>query len=215
MSGKRGLDRRREIWRTVWSRERWAERLERVLGYGDFTDDGERISLRYHDVMELVGRVEHTERWYAVRFQRLRDFLADEPIWPKVAAILANGREASREPPSYAQILNAERHRADRAEKKLRRMEDDLRAAATELPVELPEPGTVTAKLVMANGLLRRRVAELEQAPTKEFDARAGRIAREGLAKLRRARAERSDPVALSVAAKALEDIAAALEGKS
>ena len=48
------------------------------------------------------------------------------------------------------------------AETKLAQLESDREAAAKDLPVPMPEPGTDMARLLSANVLLRRRVAELE-----------------------------------------------------
>jgi hypothetical protein len=72
------------------------------------------------------------QQWYAVRFERLRDLAKEHGIWDKAAAIMANGTVAGLpgrpyEPPTYAQLLNQERHRAEKAEQ-----ERDRLAAAQE-----------------------------------------------------------------------------------
>lgn len=46
----------------------------------------------------------------------------------------------------------------------------DLKAAAGDLPVPMPEPGTDMARLLSANVLLRRRVSELESAIRTTID---------------------------------------------
>lgn len=57
-----------------------------------------------------------TRQWYAVRIERIRDLAKEHGIWPEAACILANGTADSSEPPTYAQILNGERHKRTRAE---------------------------------------------------------------------------------------------------
>jgi len=64
---------------------------------------------------------DHTQYWYAVRIERLKDLAKESGIWPQVAEIIANGTTHSNgyEPPTYAQQLNRAIHRADAAEAEL------------------------------------------------------------------------------------------------
>lgn len=63
------------------------------------------------------SRKEHTEYWYGVRLERLKDMAKERGFWPEMAAIIANGTPGD-EPPTYAQQLNLAIGRAENAEKK-------------------------------------------------------------------------------------------------
>lgn len=69
---------------------------------------------------KAIKRREFTEQWYALRIRRIKDTAQREGIWPEVACILANGTAGFKEdgsyefePPTYAQILNAAKWRAE------------------------------------------------------------------------------------------------------
>ncbi|WP_426751689.1 hypothetical protein [Myxococcus sp. Y35] len=62
------------------------------------------------------SRKEHTESWYAVRLERLKDMAKERGFWPEMAAIIANGT-AGNEPPTYALQLNLAIGRAESAKK--------------------------------------------------------------------------------------------------
>lgn len=63
------------------------------------------------------SRKEHTEYWYGVRLERLKDMAKERGFWPEMAAIIANGTPGN-EPPTYAQQLNLAIGRAEHAQKK-------------------------------------------------------------------------------------------------
>lgn len=62
----------------------------------------------------LRSSLRFTRDWYAERIARLTQLAKDRGIWPDVACILANGTASADEPPTYGQLLNTERHRANR-----------------------------------------------------------------------------------------------------
>lgn len=80
------------------------------------------------EVERLRKRVEHTEQWYAVRFERIRDEAKAAGIWPRIACIMANGTAEATEPPTYAQQMNVLRHEVER----LRAENSRLHVAFTE-----------------------------------------------------------------------------------
>lgn len=116
---------------------------------------------------------QHTQQWYAVRWERLHDLIRDrskaaEPgsemaqVWPDIASILANGTlgppDHPYEPPTYAQQLNIAKHRVEKAEAALARRDAEwregllsgkakeaaFRAAGTEVPWErIPSPAAL------------------------------------------------------------------------
>jgi len=63
---------------------------------------------------------EFTQQWYAERLRRLRDMAEQRGFLTEYSSIVANGTGDSREPPTYAQLLNTALHRAESAAKKLR-----------------------------------------------------------------------------------------------
>ncbi|QDE83286.1 hypothetical protein [Myxococcus xanthus] len=63
------------------------------------------------------SRKEHTEYWYGVRLERLKDMAKERGFWREMAAIIANGTVGD-EPPTYAQQLNLAIGRAEDAKKK-------------------------------------------------------------------------------------------------
>ena len=66
---------------------------------------------------------EWTERWYGVRWQRLRDLIHEKApeIESEACCIIANGTAGAAtgtyEPPTYAQMLNHLRHENERLKK--------------------------------------------------------------------------------------------------
>jgi hypothetical protein len=62
-------------------------------------------------VAMLRRSLEHCRDWYAVRIERITELAKAHDIWPEAACILANGTAAADEPPTYAQLLNQERHK--------------------------------------------------------------------------------------------------------
>jgi hypothetical protein len=96
--------------------------LAETLADRDAAYKAEEIAQRQRD---------HTEQWYAVRFERLRDLARDRSkaaergselaqVWSDIASILANGTlgppDHPYEPPTYAQQLNVAKHRTEQAE---------------------------------------------------------------------------------------------------
>jgi hypothetical protein len=68
---------------------------------------------------------EHTEYWYAVRFERLKAYAREHGFWHDMAAIIANGQLGGLdadgkpypyEPPTYEQQINMATWRAKQAE---------------------------------------------------------------------------------------------------
>lgn len=76
--------------------------------------EAERDELR-GELADARRSHEFTRQWYAERIERIRDLAKEHGIWPEAACILANGTAAASEPPTYAQILNGERHKHKRA----------------------------------------------------------------------------------------------------
>ncbi|UAW08034.1 hypothetical protein [Myxococcus phage Mx4 ts27htf-1hrm-1] len=118
-----------------------AAKLE-ALARGDrarSSEEGQRIALNQRiqearaPLLERLekaeSRKEHTEYWYAVRLERLKDLAKERGFWPEMAAIIANGTAGS-EPPTYAQQLNLAIGRAENAEKKSEALEKSLRVLA-------------------------------------------------------------------------------------
>ena len=66
------------------------------------------ISARYNH-----GSKQHTQDWYGVRWERLRDLLEGTEYWGKACSIIANGIAEHGEPPKYAQIVNSLRHQVE------------------------------------------------------------------------------------------------------
>jgi multidrug resistance efflux pump len=92
-------------------------------------------------VEQAEARRDHTEYWYAVRLEPLKDLCKAAGVWDKAAQIIANGSTTSPyTPPTYAQQLNRAEHaaaaaqsRAEAAEKMLGEVREGLLAARDEL----------------------------------------------------------------------------------
>jgi hypothetical protein len=86
---------------------------------------------------KAIRRQEHTEHWYAVRLEPIKDVAKREGIWPEIAAIIANGSGTRQlpdgtytyDPPTYAQQLNIAEGRAKAAEAQLAAMTAERDAA--------------------------------------------------------------------------------------
>ncbi len=83
--------------------------------------DAEIIAVLEARLADAITSRDHTQQWYAERLERLKDLCKEHSIWDKAAAIIANGNPM-HEPPTYAQQLNTMRHRAEAAEKELRKL---------------------------------------------------------------------------------------------
>lgn len=71
------------------------------------------------ELAKLRRSLRHCKDWYAVRIERITDLAKEHGIWPEVATVIANGTTHCAEPPTYAQIVSTERHRAERSEAEL------------------------------------------------------------------------------------------------
>lgn len=87
------------------------------------------------EIERLKGDVEFTHQWYAERLERLRKLADDNGLTREHCAIVANGSlsgsSVSYEPPTYAQILNTAKHRAEQADAdnaRLRQRVEELEA---------------------------------------------------------------------------------------
>lgn len=81
---------------------------------------GEAVSRFY--AKELLADSDFTRQWYGTRWERLHQLLREEgteELRGRACSIMANGTAGAADPPTYAQQLNAMRHRAESAEKKL------------------------------------------------------------------------------------------------
>lgn len=105
---------------------------------------------------EAVRARDHTQYWYAVRLEPIKDVAKREGIWPEVAAIIANGNGTRQlpdgtwkyEPPTYAQQLNRAEHRAKAANTLADKAEAEvaaLSARVAELEAGLRPFATVAA----------------------------------------------------------------------
>lgn len=77
--------------------------------------DAELIAVLEDRLARAISSRNHTQQWYAERFERLKDLLKTNGLWDQGAAIIANGN-LMHEPPTYAQQLNVMRHRAEAGE---------------------------------------------------------------------------------------------------
>ena len=55
---------------------------------------------------QLVKRLESSQEWYSVRWEKLRDLLIDTEYWTKANCIMANGVNDIHDPPTYQQQKN-------------------------------------------------------------------------------------------------------------
>jgi hypothetical protein len=120
----------REAWATLnkWGFAQDLPEAERVRALARHIDIA--LTLKDGDIEELkaakqeaedklaeaIFTKEHTQYWYAVRLERIKDSAKAHGIWPEIAAIIANGTANAFEPPTYAQQLNRAIHRAEAAE---------------------------------------------------------------------------------------------------
>jgi hypothetical protein len=79
---------------------------------------------------------DHTQYWYAVRLERIKDLAKEKCLWTEVAAIIANAtltgaKGHAYEPPTYAQQLNSALHRASAAEARQAQLLEALREVVT------------------------------------------------------------------------------------
>lgn len=72
----------------------------------------------------LAARVQHTQQWYAERWQWMQHWFRttgkDLPIADQFWSVLANGTPDVNTPPTYQQQLNTALHRAEAAEAELK-----------------------------------------------------------------------------------------------
>lgn len=105
--------------------------------------------VKYEDHLDALGEVEkradkaeksreHTEYWYAVRLERIRDLAKEKGVWDEVATIIANGTVSPYEPPTHAQQLNVSKYRAEAAEEKLETLRSGLKAEVERTYFVLP-----------------------------------------------------------------------------
>ncbi len=88
-----------------------------------------------HENAELRRSRQFIEQWYAERVERISDLAKEHGIWNEVACVLANGTTSAAEPPTYAQLLNGERHKVARLTKERDRAIDDYDRAVEEARV--------------------------------------------------------------------------------
>lgn len=55
---------------------------------------------------QLFKRLESSQEWYSVRWEKLRDLLIDTEYWTKANCIMANGVNDIHDPPTYQQQMN-------------------------------------------------------------------------------------------------------------
>lgn len=94
-------------------------------------DELDQLRLENEELRKAADRYraerDHTTDWYAVRLRKIEDIAKREKIWNEVAAVIANGSGTRQlpdgsfayDPPTYAQLLNGTRFRAERLEKEI------------------------------------------------------------------------------------------------
>ncbi len=85
-----------------------------------------RIAALLAENERLSTRVQHTQQWYAERWQWMQHWFRttgkDLPIANQFWSIIANGTPDVNTPPTYQQQLNIALHRAEAAEARLREL---------------------------------------------------------------------------------------------
>lgn len=81
---------------------------------------------------DAIRSKEFTHQWYAERHAQLRAYAEQHGFLRDYCSIVANGYAGPHDPPTYAQILNATRHRAEKAERRVKELEGELTAVRQE-----------------------------------------------------------------------------------
>lgn len=114
----------------------WLEELRRDLNCESIismdllslTDTHKRFIVElFNNSEELISAarsLNHTEQFYAVRFQLLRELCEEHGILNEYCNIAANGRKDIHDPPTYQLQLNLLRHERDAAEEKAKFWQD-------------------------------------------------------------------------------------------
>ncbi len=106
----------------------------------------------YHD-REMAAEAERDELRGKLRAMHRRAQRAEAVVTVRVEELEARGKSLGRALANVAADMS--RARAERAEAERDALRADMEAAAGELPVAMPEPGTDAARLLSANVLLR------------------------------------------------------------
>lgn len=114
----------------------WLEELRRDLNCESIihmdlpllTDAHKRFIIElFNNSEELISAarsLNHTEQFYAVRFQLLRELCEEHGLLHEYCNIAANGRKDIHDPPTYDLQLNLLRHERDAAEEKAKFWQD-------------------------------------------------------------------------------------------
>lgn len=114
----------------------WLEELRRELNcnsivtmdFASLTDAHKRFLVElFNNSEELISAarsLNHTEQFYAIRFQLLRELCEEHGLLHEYCNIAANGRKDIHDPPTYALQLNMLKHERDAMEEKAKFWQD-------------------------------------------------------------------------------------------
>ncbi len=76
------------------------------------------------ELISAARSLNHTEQFYAIRFQLLRELCEEHGLLHEYCNIAANGRKDMHDPPTYALQLNMLKHERDAMEEKAKFWQD-------------------------------------------------------------------------------------------
>lgn len=98
----------------------WQARSKHTRYKGQIQEADDIIAALLAENERLTARVQHTQQWYAERWQWMQHWFRttgkDLPIANQFWSIIANGTPDVNTPPTYQQQLNIALHRAEAAE---------------------------------------------------------------------------------------------------
>jgi hypothetical protein len=120
-------NRKKIIWLETLRRDTYSKAII-PLDLLKLTDADKRFLIEiYNNAEELISAarsLNHTERFYAVRFQLLRELCEQNGLLTEYCNIAANGKKDINDPPTYDLQLNILRHERDDALEKAKFWED-------------------------------------------------------------------------------------------
>lgn len=77
-------------------------------------------------LIDMAKQLIHSEKWYAVRLQHLRDLCEKNNLLTEFCNIVANGRESPTDPPTYHNILSQLEYDLQKYKKENKLLQDKL-----------------------------------------------------------------------------------------
>lgn len=77
-------------------------------------------------LINMAKQLIHSEEWYAVRLQKLRDLCEQHNLLTEFCNIVANGKESPLDPPTYQNIINQLQYDLEKHKKQINLLQNKL-----------------------------------------------------------------------------------------